>query len=42
MAEENRSEIDQAYNDIEREVPTRVARAIRDCRAIGGAVVIRI
>jgi hypothetical protein len=29
MVEENRSEIDQAYNDIEREVPTRVARAIR-------------
>jgi hypothetical protein len=29
MAEENRSEIDQAYEDIEREVPTRVARAIK-------------
>ena len=29
MAEENRSEIDQAYEDIEREVPARVARAIK-------------
>jgi hypothetical protein len=29
MAEENRSEIDQAYEDIEREVPTRVACAIK-------------
>ena len=29
MAEENRSEIDQAYEDIEREVPARVAGAIK-------------
>jgi len=29
MAEESRSEIDQAYEDIEREVPARVARAIK-------------
>ena len=29
MAEENRSEIDQAYEDIEREVPARMARAIK-------------
>jgi hypothetical protein len=38
MAEENRSEIDQAYEDIEREVPARVARAIkwlRDPEALG-------
>ena len=31
MAEENRSEIDQAYEDIEREVPARMARAIKGC-----------
>jgi hypothetical protein len=29
MAKENRSEIDQAYEDIEREVPARVARALK-------------
>jgi hypothetical protein len=29
MAEESRSEIDQAYEDIEREVPARVAGAIK-------------
>ena len=29
MAEENRSEINRAYEDIEREVPARMARAIK-------------
>jgi hypothetical protein len=29
MAVENRSEIDQAYEDIEGEVPARVARTIK-------------